>query len=226
MKEHFIRELLRLQSMIAEQGCRVERAITRALEAFRTGDTALAESVIAADSEIDAAEIRIDEECLKTLALYQPVAADLRTVAAILKINTALERMADFGCHIAERAILVAGLPTLPGQEMFDFEPMELLTTGMLRDTLLAIRHSDLLLAHKVIDRDDAVDAMRSEHRTHARAAILHCPAAVEYYVSCIGLARDLERIADLATDICRQLIYLRTGCITRHSGTVPPARA
>ena len=69
----------------------------------------------------------------------------------------------------------------------------------------------------QLLDRDDAVDAMRSEHHTHARAAILHCPAAVEYYVSCIGLARDLECIADLATDICRQLIYLRTGCITRH---------
>ena len=104
MKEHFIRELLRLQNLIAEQGGRVEQAITQALEAFNAGDAALAESVIAADSVIDAAEIRIEEECLKTLALYQPVASDLRTVAAILKINTALERMADFGSHIAERA--------------------------------------------------------------------------------------------------------------------------
>lgn len=226
MKQHFINELDSLRSQISAQGELAERAIHNAIQAFSSGDTEQARRVMAHDEIIDREEIRIEEECLKLLALYQPVAGDLRTVISCIKINTAMERMADFGCHIAERAILVAGLPTLPGQEMFDFEPMELLTLGMLRDTLLAIRHSDLLLAHKVIDRDDAVDAMRSEHRTHARAAILHCPAAVEYYVSCIGLARDLERIADLATDICRQLIYLRTGCITRHSGTVPPARA
>ena len=218
MKQHFINELDSLRTQITAQGELAERAIHNAIQAFSTGDTELARRVMAHDEIIDREEIRLEEECLKVLALYQPVASDLRTVISCIKINTALERMADFACHIAERAIMVAELPILPEQEVFDFSPMEVLTMGMLHDTLHAIQHSDLLLAHKVIDRDDAVDAMRSEHRTHARAAILHCPAAVEYYVSCIGLARDLERIADLATDICRQLIYLRTGCITRHS--------
>ena len=218
MKQHFINELDSLRTQITAQGELAERAIHNAIHAFSTGDTELARRVMAHDEIIDREEIRLEEECLKVLALYQPVASDLRTVISCIKINTALERMADFACHIAERAIMVAELPILPEQEVFDFSPMEVLTMGMLHDTLHAIQHSDLLLAHKVIDRDDAVDAMRSEHRAHARAAILRCPAAVEYYVSCIGLARDLERIADLATDICRQLIYLRTGCITRHS--------
>ena len=217
MKQHFINELDSLRTQITAQGELAERAIHNAIHAFSTGDTELARRVMAHDEIIDREEIRLEEECLKVLALYQPVASDLRTVISCIKINTALERMADFACHIAERAIMVAELPILPEQEVFDFSPMEVLTMGMLHDTLHAIQHSDLLLAHKIIDRDDAVDAMRSEHRAHARAAILRCPAAVEYYVSCIGLARDLERIADLATDICRQLIYLRTGCITRH---------
>ena len=217
MKQHFINELDSLRTQITAQGELAERAIHNAIQAFSTGDTELARRVMAHDEIIDREEIRLEEECLKVLALYQPVASDLRTVISCIKINTALERMADFACHIAERAIMVAELPILPEQEVFDFSPMEVLTMGMLHDTLHAIQHSDLLLAHKVIDRDDAVDAMRSEHRAHARAAILRYPAAVEYYVSCIGLARDLERIADLATDICRQLIYLRTGCITRH---------
>ena len=217
MKQHFINELNSLRTQITAQGELAERAIHNAIQAFSTGDTELARRVMAHDEIIDREEIRLEEECLKVLALYQPVAGDLRTVISCIKINTALERIADFGSHIAERAIMVAELPILPEQEVFDFSPMEVLTMGMLHDTLHAIQHSDLLLAHKIIDRDDAVDAMRSEHRAHARAAILRCPAAVEYYVSCIGLARDLERIADLATDICRQLIYLRTGCITRH---------
>ena len=217
MKQHFINELDSLRTQIYAQGELTERAIHNAIHAFSTGDSELARRVMAHDEIIDREEIRIEEECLKTLALYQPVAGDLRTVISCIKINTALERLADFACHIAERAILVATLPVLPEQELFDFSPMEVLTMSMLRDTLLAIQHDDVLLAHQVIDRDDAVDTMRSDHRTHARAAILRCPAAVEYYVSCIGLARDLERIADLATDICRQLIYLRTGCITRH---------
>ena len=217
MKQHFINELDSLRTQITAQGELAERAIHNAIQAFSTGDTELARRVMAHDEIIDREEIRLEEECLKVLALYQPVASDLRTVISCIKINTALERMADFACHIAERAIMVAELPILPEQEVFDFSPMEVLTMGMLHDTLHAIQHSDLLLAHKVIDRDDAVDAMRSEHRAHARASIIRCPAAVEYYVSCIGLARDLERIADLATDICRQLIYLRTGCITRH---------
>ena len=218
MKQHFINELNSLRSQIYAQGALAERAIHNAIHAFSSGDTELARRVMAHDEIIDREEIRIEEECLKLLALYQPVAGDLRTVISCIKINTSMERMADFACHIAERAIQVAPLPVLPEQELFDFGPMEVLTLGMLHDTLLAIQHTDILLAHKVIDRDDAVDAMRSDHRTHARAAIISCPAAVEYYVSCIGLARDLERIADLATDICQQLIYLQTGRITRHS--------
>lgn len=217
MKNHFIHELANLRRQLCSQGAAVELMIGQAIKAFQNGDAELARRIMAHDAVIDREEIRLEEECLKVLALYQPVAGDLRTVVSCIKINTALERIADFGSHIAERAIMVAELPILPEQEVFDFSPMEVLTMGMLHDTLHAIQHSDLLLAHKVIDRDDAVDAMRSEHRAHARAAILRCPAAVEYYVSCIGLARDLERIADLATDICRQLIYLRTGCITRH---------
>ncbi len=217
MKQHFINELNSLRTLITTQGNLAEQAIRSAIRAFGSSDTEQARRVLAYDEVIDREEIRIEEECLKALALYQPVAGDLRAIISCIKINTSLERMADFGCHIAERAILLASLPAFPEQELFDFSPMEELTMEMLHNTLLAIQHSDLLLAHKVIEQDDAVDAMRSEHRAHARTAILHCPEAVEYYISCIGLARDLERIADLATDICQQLVYQQSGCIIRH---------
>ena len=219
MKNHFISELANLRRLLCSQGAAVELTIGQAIKAFQDGDAGLARRIMAHDEVIDREEIRLEEECLKVLALYQPVAGDLRTVVSCIKINASLERMADFACHMAERALHIAGMQEIPGQETFDFMPMEQLVQDMLHDTLRVIESSDVLLAHKVIERDDAVDMMRSEHRSHARAACVLCPAAVEYYIDCIGLARDLERIADLATDICQQIIYLRTGCITRHSG-------
>lgn len=218
MKNHFIHELANLRRLLCSQGAAVELMIGQAIKAFQNGDAELARRIMAHDAAIDREEIRLEEECLKVLALYQPVAGDLRTVVSCIKINAALERMADFACHMAERALHLSALQEIPEQEIFDFMPMEHLVLEMLHDTLHVIESSDVLLAHKVIERDDAVDAMRSEHRTHARAACVLCPEAAEYYIDCIGLARDLERIADLATDICQQIIYLRTGCITRHT--------
>ena len=207
-----------MRRQLCSQGAAVELTIGQAIKAFQNGDTELARRIIAHDEVIDREEIRLEEECLKILALYQPVAGDLRTVVSCIKINASLERMADFACHMAERAMHIAEKQKISGQEIFDFMPMEQLVLEMLHDTLRVIESSDVFLAHKVIERDDAVDLMRSEHRTHAHSACVQCPAAVEYYIDCIGLARDLERIADLATDICQQIIYLRTGCITRHS--------
>ncbi len=195
----------------------MQHAIHESIRAFRTGDTELARRVIAHDNIIDCEEIRIEEECLKTLALYQPVAGDLRTVISYIKINTALERMADFAGHMAERTIDIATLQLPNNTELFDFEPMASQVQDMLLDTLHVIESGEILTAHKIIERDDSVDAMRGEHRTHARAAIAAYPDAAAYYIDCIGLARDLERIADLATDICLQIIYLRTGRINRH---------
>lgn len=217
MNEHFIRELLRLQNMIAGQGDRVEQTISTALTAFLSSDTALAAQVIAADAEIDAEEIRIEEECLKTLALYQPVASDLRTVAAVLKINTALERMADFGSHIAERAEEISRFPDEAVPERPDFAAMSELVLSMLRDALTVLRTSDTVLAYRVIERDAAVDNMRRSNKQLALRAISRCPSATDYYIACIGLSRDLERIADLSTDICEHIIYLHSGKIVRH---------
>lgn len=217
MKEHFINELKQLSLRLCRQGDLVSQSIHQAIQAFQNADTELARRVIAHDTVIDTEEIRLEEECLKILALYQPVAGDLRTVVSCIKINASLERMADFAGHIAERAIHCAETAQSHPTEIFDFEPMEALVLCMLRDTLCAISQADSMPAHKVIEQDDAVDAMRNQHRAHARTAISCKPSEAEYFVDCIGLARDLERIADLCTDICQQIIYLRTGRITRH---------
>lgn len=218
MNHHFITELNHLRQQLCNQGRVVEQAIRQAIQAFQTGDVALAYCVMDNDAVIDQEEIRIEEECLKTLALYQPVARDLRMVISCIKMNASLERMADFAGHMAERAVHVASLSLDDNQEMFDFSPMEHLVLEQLQDTLKVIETSDACLAYKIIERDDEVDAMRREHRVHARAALASSPAFAEYFIDCIGLARDLERIADLAIDICQQMVYLQTGSIVRHA--------
>lgn len=219
MKEHFNNEIRRLQHRLGTQGHQVELSIQRALDAFSTTNTELAQSVIADDSAIDAEEICIEEECLKILALYQPVASDLRLVAAALKINTALERMADFGVHIAERVEDLAGLGSDPAPELIRFGDMQKLVLSMLREALDAVRHSDTVLAYSIIDKDDAVDTLHRNTVQLCRELLQRHAEAAGYYVDCISISRDLERIADLTTDICEHVVYLETGKIIRHRG-------
>ncbi len=220
MKEHFIQALRHLLDTICEQGELVEQQIHRAIDAFSSLDAEAAAQLVTEDATIDAAELRIEEECLKVLALYQPVATDLRTVVAILKINTCLERMADFGAHIAERVAPIATqMQKATPSEAMNFSAMEAAVLAMLRDSLKAMRQGDSMLAYKVIEQDDIVDKARRDSSHAARAAIRRFPDEADYYINCTGIARDLERIADLATDICEHIIYLETGKVVRHQG-------
>ena len=118
MKAHFTIESENLLQRLCRQGTRVAEAIGRALDSFNQGNTLLAKEIIRADKLIDEEEIRTEEECLKLLALYQPVAVDLRSIISVLKINTSLERMADFGCHMAERTLNTAQI-SLPRKKKF-----------------------------------------------------------------------------------------------------------
>ena len=195
MKEHFCKELRTLLNTLCAQAAQVEQLIRRAEEAAESGNKAAADAIIAGDSVIDTEEIRIEEEGLKILALYQPVATDLRTVIAYLKINTALERMADFGVHIAERAEALASATT---GESIDFSRMSALARQMLR-------------------QDDEVDRLHRGVLDLVRRELSLHPDSAAYYLACSGVSRDLERIADLASDICLHIIYLCTGNIVRH---------
>lgn len=217
MKEHFVNELRNLLNTIVAQGGQVETAIRRAIDAVTARDAALARQVITDDAIIDAEEIRIEEECLKILALYQPVASDLRTVVAILKINAALERIADFGAHIAERAVELAQLGSDTPAEGVDFSQMEQNALRMLRDSMKVMRHADTVLAYSVIEHDDAVDQAHRDNRLLIGRLLTRQPQHVDYCLACMGISRDLERIADIATDICEHIIYLETGKIIRH---------
>lgn len=220
MKNHFINEQNTLTERLNLQGTRVADVVQRAFLSFNNADRESAQSIIDSDKFIDREEICIEEECLKLLALYQPVATDLRRLVSVLKINTALERMADFACHMAERTLVLIDCKGINDKLKFDFAPMHKLVQSMLHDTLTVIKRADVDVAYRVIEQDNAVDVMRAEHRTHVRMALEQHPHHADYFMSCHGMERDLERIADLCSDICEHIIYLRTATIIRHSAS------
>ena len=180
----------------------------------------MAQSVLSSDAAIDLEELHIEEECLKILALYQPLASDLRTVISILKMNVALERIADYGVHIAKRLPILSSVDDFEGLTRIDFISMSEAVLAMLRDSIKVMEKGDTLLAHKVLDRDDHIDDLHANNFKQISDLIKSKPVNVCYYLQAQGISRDLERIADLSCDICENIIYLQTGKIVRHRCT------
>ncbi len=216
MKEHFTQEISQLKRHLARQASEAERALGKALRAIATSDEALASEVAENDYAIDCEEIRIEEDCLKILALYQPVATDLRTIITVLKINAEIERVADMAVNIAERTKDIAG-SGVPADKRIDFSKMASAAAAMLKDALDAFAYRDPSAAHAVIARDDEADALHSENIDLIRKNIAAGPAYASYYLSCMTISKNLERIGDVATNICEDVIYLEQGRIVRH---------
>jgi phosphate transport system protein len=215
MHRHFNREIEQLKQRILTLGAQVEAAFVSALTAIREHNRALAEEVIAGDRLIDQAELDLEEECLKLLALYQPVAGDLRFVVAVLKINNDLERIGDLAVNIAERAAFLAAapLPVFP----FDFSRMSEVAAHMLRQSLDALSSGQLEPARQVCLMDDEVDAINRAMYEQVKNAIRANPERVESLIQVLGVSRALERIADHATDIAEDVVYMASGEIVRH---------
>jgi phosphate transport system protein len=215
MSKHWERDLSNLQRHILTMAGSVEEALFLGIRALRERSGALAQRVIAGDSAIDEEENYVENECLKMLALHQPVAVDLRRVVAALKINTDLERMADLAVNIAERAAALAAMPPIAVPS--HIPPMADLTTVMVRQSLDAFVDLDLRLARRVIDQDDEVDRFNREVIGELIEAMRASPAAVPACVSLFSVVRHLERIADHATNIAEDVVYLVQGQIVRH---------
>jgi phosphate transport system protein len=215
MVKHLERDLEALQRDILGMAQAVEQAVDKATRALRTRDVALAEEVIAGDSGIDQGENLVEEECLKLLALYQPVAIDLRRITAAMMINVDLERMADLAVNIAERAIALVGQPALAASDRLG--GMADLTTRMVRQALEAFVTLDTRLARAVCRLDDEVDRHNGEIIAELVASMRQDPALIEVGLSLFSATRHLERIADHATNIAEDVIYLVEGEIVRH---------
>ena len=215
MPKHWERDLDNLQRHLMAMATSVEEAIFKGIRALQERNASLAEEVIAGDSLIDQEENYVENECLKMLALHQPVATDLRRIISALKINTDLERMADLAANIAERAVSLADLPPIAVPDKL--QHMAELTSSMVRQSLDAFVMVNARQARQVILLDDGVDRY---NRVIIGALIVQMQKEAELVpalMSFFSAVRQLERIADHATNIAEDVIYLIEGEIIRH---------
>jgi phosphate transport system protein len=214
MAIHLKRDLEAIQKELFNLALEVEQAVQDAARCVRDRDAAAAQRVIAGESEIDRDETRLEEECLKVLALHQPVAVDLRRVVTAIKINSDLERMADLAEEIAERAVALAALPpvAIPAK----FQLMTDMVVTMVRQGLDAFFHLDTDQARRVARLDDEVDRYNREIIAEL-LKLMKTPAAVEAGLSFFSATRHLEQVADYATAIAEDVVYLVEGTIIRH---------
>ncbi len=214
MKVHFEKATQNLKAMIAENAERAESAVKTALRAVRTNDTASAESVIDGDVAIDMAENMIEEQCLNIFALYQPVAEDLRRIATILKANGEIERAGDLATSIANR---VRDTSSSSPRDPWDFTEIADRASGMFSTALKSLADEDEDLARQVIAEDDAVDELHQYNYARVARCVSQDPDASSYYLSALTVSRCLERLADIATNIAEDVVYLKTAEIVRH---------
>lgn len=215
MSKHLKHDMDNLHREILSLSARVEEMIDKATRALSERRYEMASEVAAADPEIDRREVRIEEECLKMLALHQPVAADLRRIATVLKLNNDLERIADLAVNIAERARSLRDHPEFPIPATL--REMVTLATQMVRAALDAFVNLDAQSARQVLSLDDTVDQLNVEVINQLQDAMRESPDAVAPALYCFSASRHIERIADHATNIAEDVIYLVEGDIVRH---------
>ena len=197
----------------------VEEMIGNAVKSLMAKNRELALQVIQSDSDIDRTEVRIEEECLKMLALHQPVAADLRRLTTMMKINNDLERMADLACNIAERtsSLEIDSQFTIPTS----INSMAEQTIGMVRDSLHAFINLDIDLAFQVIQRDSQVDQLNVQVIDTLMESMRESEC-ISDAINCFSASRHLEQIADHATSVAEDVVYMVNGVIVRHQHSKP----
>lgn len=215
MARHIEHQIAQLKNSILQFGTIVEESISRSNTALFKQDVELAQKVVANDTEIDRLEVELEEECLKVLALYQPVAADLRFVVAVLKINNDLERIGDLASNIAKTVsqLTITGPLELPEE----ISSMAKQVEEMVKNSLDAVVKADPDLARQVRKEDDIVDAGRHTVRKLVMQQIRKDPEKVEGLLQINSISKHLERIADMATNIAEDVIYMVEGEIVRH---------
>ena len=215
MARHLLRELDNLQRDLLALAGLVEDAVQKAIRALQTRNINLAHEVIEGDTQIDDEDNHVYEECLKILALHQPVATDLRRIVSVMMITTDLERMGDLAEEIAERAISLNGTALLPIPEKL--QRMADATIVMVRQALDSFVNLNLTQAERVRRMDDEVDRYNNEIIQELLDAMRADPEMVDPGLSMFSATRHLERIADHATNIAEDVIYLIGGELVRH---------
>ena len=216
MAKRLIAELNQIKRRILSLGTLVEERVRMAVAAVEHKDARGAEEIIERDYEIDEMEVEIEEECLKVLALHQPVAVDLRFLVTVIKINAELERIGDQAVNIAQRVGVLAKQAS-PSFE-FDYSPMAEKAEAMLRMSLDALVNLDNGTAFKVLVLDDEVDKIQKDAYDQIKSTMKTHTDQMGYLINLLLVSRHLERLADHATNIAESVIYMIEGEIIRHS--------
>ena len=214
MAGHLPREIEKIKKEILSLGAVVEDRFKQAIQAVTTEDLELAQQIIDTDFQIDEREVELEEDCLKILALYQPVATDLRFLVAVIKINNDLERIADYASNIAKR---FKSSVADPGKFKYDYTRMAQTASKMLKMSLDALVHADVDMAYEVREIDAQVNTMRNEAYDSMKADIQNNPSMVGEMINMYLISRHIERVGDHTTNIAEEVIYLIEGETIRH---------
>jgi len=214
-RHHFEDELQELKKRLLTMGALVEERVHQAVRALMERDLELAEKVISSDRDVNDLQIEIDDRCLKLLALQQPIATDLRLIASAMKINADLERIGDQAVNIAENVLKL--LPYPPLKPVIDIPRMAELAENMTRDSLDAFVRKDAELARGVLTRDDEEDQLKDHVFRVLLTYMMADPGTIERALGLILISRNLERIADHATNIAEDVIFLVEARDVRH---------
>jgi phosphate transport system protein len=227
MQRHFDQQIEDLKQQLLLMSGRAESIIRKALESLTRRDPVLADEVIADDKAIDRMEIDIEEACIQLLALQQPLAKDLRLITSALKISNDLERIGDHAVNIAGCAKQLAGKP--PVKPLADLPTLAEKSIAMLRDALDAFVRFDADAARRLVRRDDEVDDLNRQVFAELMRRMIADPQQVERSMTLVLVSRNLERIADLATNVAEEVVFIAEARIIKHhadEGLGEPGRA
>lgn len=216
MSRHLQKDIESLKNKIIEMSGVIEDRLYQATQSVVNCDAEMAQAVIHGDTKIDEMEVDIEEECLKILALYQPVAVDLRFIVAMLKINNDLERIGDLAVNIAERSAYLAEREDI--EIPFDIISMATKVESMVTRSIDSLVNQDARLAFQIRAEDDEVDAFNRDMYARVKEKMPDGPEQLGNLLHAMSIGRHLERIADHATNIAEEVIYLVKAEIVRHS--------
>jgi len=221
-RHHFETDLQALKNRLLNMGALVEERVHGAIQALMERNHEAAERIVRGDTEVNALQIEIDDRCLKLLALQQPMASDLRLITSAMKINADLERIGDQAVNIAENATKMLAFPPL--KPLIDLPRMAERAERMTRDSLDAFVRRDVTLAREVLAQDDEVDGLKDTIFRVLLTYMMADPGTIERALSLILISRNLERIADHATNIAEDVIFLVEAKDVRHHHEEPTA--
>lgn len=222
MERHFHHELEALRDRLSEMAGRAEIALVKSMEALKTRNVKLAEEVSVEDMAIDRIELQIESQSLSFLGLQQPVARDLRFLVAAIRISNDLERIGDHAVNIAQSAIRLAALPQ--SKPLEDIPVMADLTITMLRDSVTAWLNGDADTAKRICVRDVEIDGLKAKIFAKLSGGMTQSPESVPRGLELLLVSRNLERVADLATNIAEEAVFVAEARVIKHHADDAPA--